>query len=220
MWRSSRLSLSLSALLPARTPACSVLRTQARGLAKKAKKKGKGAAKAKGGGRSSGEGSGEDVVNFQGVSKVLPGGRVLLDDVSLKVMSGAKVGVLGANGAGKSTVLRLMSGAETDYEGRILRRGNISMAMLEQEPQLDEASDVMSNVMDGLRPQKLALERFDEVTRLLADGSAASGEEEAALVSEQGSHSARTRPTASVHAFSLWRVHCVRATGQRAGGAD
>ena len=89
---------------------------------------------------------------------------MLLDDVNLRLLAGAKVGVVGANGVGKSTVLRLMAGTDADYEGRIIKRSaGLVVTMLEQEPHLDEASDVMSNVTDGLLEQKTALERFDEV---------------------------------------------------------
>ena len=147
------------------------LREHVRGMAKKGKKKG-GGGKGKGGGGGGGGGGGEDVLSFHDVRKALPDGRVLLDEVSLRLTSGSKVGVLGANGAGKSTVLRLMVGDDADFDGRILRRGNVSVAMLEQEPRLDDERDVMSNVMDGLMEQRVAMDRFDQVNTELESGSA------------------------------------------------
>jgi sulfate-transporting ATPase len=164
-----------------------------RSLAKKANKKSK--AKRTGGGSSSapskgssggggGGGGGQDVVTMFEVRKALPGGRVLLDGVSLRLLQGAKVGVLGANGAGKSTLLKLLCGMDEDYEGRVERRGNVSFGMMAQEPQLDEESNVLSNVTDGLAEQKAALTRFDEVNDLLASGAVADGEMDA-LLAEQ-----------------------------------
>ena len=144
--------------------AFAVLRSApSRSLAKKSKR---GGNKPKRGGEGA---EGESVISLFGVRKALPSGRVLLEEVSVRLQANAKVGVLGANGAGKSTVLRLMSGADDEYEGRILKKGGLTVGMLEQEPILDEDRDVMSNVMDGLGEQKQALERFDEVNALLAE---------------------------------------------------
>ena len=146
--------------------AFAVLRSApSRSLAKKSKR---GGNKPKRGGEGA---EGESVISLFGVRKALPSGRVLLEEVSVRLQANAKVGVLGANGAGKSTVLRLMSGADDEYEGRILKKGGLTVGMLEQEPILDEDRDVMSNVMDGLGEQKQALERFDEVNALLAEAA-------------------------------------------------
>ena len=156
------------ALLP--RPRRELLLDVTRGFAKKKKGGGK-----KGGGGSSKAAApggrqqvpGTDVATFQNVRKSLPGGRVLLDGLNLRLLQGAKVGVLGSNGAGKSTLLKLISGADKDHEGEVLRRSGFTFGMMEQEPQLDEENNVLSNVTDGLAEQKAALQRFDEVNELL-----------------------------------------------------
>ena len=200
--------------LAARARALPLLpRIPLRGLAKK-KKGGGGGGKSKGGGgggKSKGGGDSDiDVLSFIGVQKSLPGGRTLLDDVSLRLFAGAKVGVVGANGAGKSTVLRLMCGTDTDYEGRILKRSpSLQISMLDQEPQLDETRDVMSNVMDGLLPQKTALERFDEVNRLLSEDGGSTDDADA-LLAEQ------SELTETLDALNCWSLHADVATAMAA----
>ena len=110
-----------------------------------------------------------NVVTMRGVKKVLPGGRVLLDHVNLKLTAGAKVGVLGANGAGKSSFLRVLAGWDAEVEGEHWIRDGLKVGMLEQEPQLDEERDVLSNIMDGVGEQRDALARFEAVNLALAN---------------------------------------------------
>ena len=136
-------------------------------------------AKASGGGTP-----GQFVATLEGVRKTLPGGRVLLDDVSLRLMAGAKVGVLGANGAGKSTFLKVLGGLDTDIEGSVWSPSSLQVGMLEQEPRIDESRDVMSNIMDGVAEQRDLLERFEAVNAEL-ERAAVGGADAGELVDEQ-----------------------------------
>jgi len=170
-----------------------------RALAKK-KRGGGGGGKKSGGGGGSGSRSGIDVCLLEKVHKTLPSGRVLFKDVSLRLLEGAKVGVLGANGAGKSSLLRIISGVDTDFEGTATVRGGTRVGMLEQEPKLDDERDVMSNVTDGVMEQRDALARFDEVNGLLASGAAAAQDEEA-LLTEQAELTER------IEALDCWNLH-------------
>ena len=113
-------------------------------------------------------GAADYVATLHGVRKILPGGRVLMEHVNLKLLAGAKVGVLGANGAGKSSFLRVLAGWDSDIEGDYWCRGGVKVGMLEQEPQLDEDRDVLSNIMDGVSEQRDLLERFEEINERLA----------------------------------------------------
>src|SRR5579863_1318220 len=90
------------------------------------------------------------IFTMQGVGKVVPPKRVILKDISLSFLPGAKIGVLGLNGAGKSTVLRIMAGAETDFEGDAKPMPGISIGYLEQEPKLDRDKTVRETVEEGL----------------------------------------------------------------------
>ena len=112
-----------------------------------------------------------NVVTMHGLKKVLPGGRVLLENVNLKLTAGAKVGVLGANGAGKSSFLRVLAGWDAEVEGEHWIREGLKVGMLEQEPRLDDERDVLSNIMDGVGEQRDALARFEAVNLALAQAA-------------------------------------------------
>lgn len=103
------------------------------------------------------------VFTMNRVGKVVPPKKQILKDISLSFFPGAKIGVLGLNGAGKSTLLRIMAGVDQDYTGEARAQPGIKVGYLAQEPQLDEAADVRSNVEDGLRELKEALTRLDQV---------------------------------------------------------
>jgi ATP-binding cassette ChvD family protein len=97
------------------------------------------------------------------LSKAYPPDKQVLKDITLAFLPGAKIGVLGYNGAGKSTVLRIMAGEETDFRGDAMLAPNATVGMLAQEPQLDPAKDVKGNVEDGVHETKALLERFNEI---------------------------------------------------------
>jgi ATP-binding cassette ChvD family protein len=97
------------------------------------------------------------------LSRRFPPDRTVLEDVSLSFLPGAKIGVLGYNGAGKSTVLRIMAGRDSDYDGTAQLAPGASVGLLEQEPELDPAKDVRGNVEDGVADQRALLDHFNEL---------------------------------------------------------
>ena len=109
---------------------------------------------------------------MQRLSKIFPGGKKVLDNITLAFLPGAKIGVLGVNGAGKSTLLRIMAGLDHDFSGEAWAAEGVRVGMLAQEPELDPAKDVLGNVMDGVAATKALLDRFDEVWAGFADPDA------------------------------------------------
>ncbi len=97
------------------------------------------------------------------VGKVVPPKRQILKDISLSFFPGAKIGILGLNGAGKSTVLRIMAGVDTDIDGEAKAMPNITVGYLEQEPKLDPEKTVRETVEEGLSELLSARKRLDEV---------------------------------------------------------
>ena len=106
------------------------------------------------------------------LSKAYPPDKTVLKDITLAFLPGAKIGVLGYNGAGKSTVLRIMAGTDTDYRGDAMLAPGATVGLLEQEPQLDEAKDVKGNVEDGVAETKALVERFNELAANYSDETA------------------------------------------------
>ncbi|PWK47369.1 energy-dependent translational throttle protein EttA [Pleionea mediterranea] len=106
------------------------------------------------------------------VSKVVPPKKTIIKDISLSFFPGAKIGVLGLNGSGKSTVLRIMAGVDTEFEGEARPQPGINIGYLPQEPQLDESLDVRGNVEQGLGEVKDWLKRFEEVSNAFGDADA------------------------------------------------
>src|SRR5580658_7701447 len=97
------------------------------------------------------------------LSKVYPPDREVLKDISLSFLPGAKIGVLGYNGAGKSSLLAIMAGRDTGFRGDAQLAPGASVGLLEQEPHLDEARDVRANVEDGVAATRALLDRFNEL---------------------------------------------------------
>ncbi|MFM9141057.1 MAG: energy-dependent translational throttle protein EttA [Solirubrobacterales bacterium] len=106
------------------------------------------------------------------LTKEFPPDRTVLKDVSLSFYPGAKIGVLGYNGAGKSTVLKIMAGEEKEYRGDAELAENATVGLLEQEPRLDESKDVKGNVEDGVAGTKALLDRFNELAANYSDETA------------------------------------------------
>ncbi len=109
------------------------------------------------------------VYTMQRLSKAWPGGKEVLKDISLSFLPGAKIGVLGLNGAGKSTLLRIMAGIETEFNGEAWPADGIKVGYLAQEPELDESTDVMGNVLKGMGAAKQLVDRFNEVSAKFAE---------------------------------------------------
>ena len=90
------------------------------------------------------------VMSMLRVSKIVPPKRQIIKDISLSFFPGAKIGLLGLNGSGKSTVLRIMAGADKEYDGEVQHLPNISIGYLPQEPQLDPDKTVRQEVESAL----------------------------------------------------------------------
>jgi ATP-binding cassette ChvD family protein len=106
------------------------------------------------------------------LSRVHPPDKTVLKDISLSFFPGAKIGVLGLNGTGKSTLLRIMAGKDKDYRGDAQLAPGASVGLLEQEPALDESKDVRGNVEDGVRGLRELLDRFNELSMNYSDETA------------------------------------------------
>ena len=98
--------------------------------------------------------------------------RQVLEDISLSFLPGAKIGVIGANGSGKSSLLRIMAGQDDGYTGEARLTPGFSVGYLPQEPHLDEGSDVLGNVLDGVAATRALLERYEEVCAAFAEPDA------------------------------------------------
>ncbi|GMR06752.1 MAG: energy-dependent translational throttle protein EttA [Gammaproteobacteria bacterium] len=118
------------------------------------------------------------------VSKIVPPGRKILEDISLSFFPGAKIGVLGLNGSGKSTLLKIMAGIDTEIEGEARPQAGIKIGFLSQEPQLDETLDVRGNVEQGVSETKALVDRYNEVCARFAEPM--KEDEMDALLEEQG----------------------------------
>jgi sulfate-transporting ATPase len=106
------------------------------------------------------------------VGRFHPPDREVLKDISLSFYPGAKIGVIGSNGSGKSSLLRIMAGVDDGYTGEARLSPGFTVGLLEQEPQLDPAKDVKGNVMDGVAEVASLLERYDAVLAKYADPDA------------------------------------------------
>jgi sulfate-transporting ATPase len=118
------------------------------------------------------------------VGKTVPPKRQILKDISLSFLPGAKIGILGLNGAGKSTVLRIMAGIDTDIDGDAQAMPNLTIGYLEQEPKLDPDKTVRESVEEGLSEQTAARKRLDDIYAAYGDPDAdfdALANEQAAL---------------------------------------
>ena len=116
------------------------------------------------------------------VSKVVPPQKTIIKDISLSFFPGAKIGLLGLNGAGKSTVLRIMAGVDTEFEGEAVPMGGIKIGYLPQEPELDPEKTVREEVESGLGEVAAAQKRLEEVYAEYANPDA----DFDALAEEQG----------------------------------
>ena len=118
------------------------------------------------------------------VAKMVPPKRFIIKDISLSFLPGAKIGVLGQNGAGKSTVLRIMAGIDTEFDGEARPQPGINIGYLPQEPELDANKDVRGNVEEGVAEAKALVDRFNESSDRFAEPM--DDEEMNALLEEQG----------------------------------
>ncbi|MGO3766423.1 energy-dependent translational throttle protein EttA [Microbacterium gubbeenense] len=100
------------------------------------------------------------------------GDKLILDDVTMSFLPGAKIGMVGPNGAGKSTILKIMAGLDTPSNGDAMLTPGFTVGILMQEPELDESKSVLENVQDGVRDIKAKVDRFNEISALMAEPDA------------------------------------------------
>ena len=112
------------------------------------------------------------VFSMNKVSKTVPPKRQILKDVSLSFFPGAKIGVLGVNGSGKSSLLKIMAGIDKEIEGEAIPMPGLNIGYLPQEPQLDPAKTVRETVEEGLGGALAAKKRLEEVYNEYADPEA------------------------------------------------
>jgi energy-dependent translational throttle protein EttA len=124
------------------------------------------------------------VYTMQGVTKVVPPKRTILENIWLSFFPGAKIGVLGLNGSGKSSLLRIMAGIDTEFEGEARPQKGITVGFLPQEPQLDDALDVRGNVEKGIGGTMALLGEFNAISDKFAEPM--SDDEMNALLEKQG----------------------------------
>ena len=109
------------------------------------------------------------VYTMQNVTKVVPPKRIILENISLSFFPGAKIGVLGLNGSGKSSLLRIMAGIDTEIEGEARAQKDINVGYLPQEPQLDDELDVRGNVEQGVAEIMAIINEYNEISEKFAE---------------------------------------------------
>lgn len=124
------------------------------------------------------------IYTMQGVGKVVPPKREILKNIWLSFYPGAKIGVLGLNGSGKSSLLRIMAGVDKEFNGEARPQPGIKIGYLPQEPQLDASKDVRGNVEEGVGETMDLLKRFNEISDRFAEPM--SEDEMTKLLEEQG----------------------------------
>ncbi|KAF2068692.1 hypothetical protein CYY_009985 [Polysphondylium violaceum] len=103
------------------------------------------------------------VISLVDVQKKLDEGRMLLKETSLSFFYGSKIGLLGSNGSGKSSLMRIIAQEDTEHDGEVLYAKDISVGYLHQEPELDEEKDVEGNIFDGIADKKEILDEYEEL---------------------------------------------------------
>jgi len=142
--------------------------------------------------------AGEYIFTMRDLRKVVPPSREILKGIHLSFFPGAKIGVLGANGAGKSSLLRIMAGVDKDFLGEARPLPGTRIGYLPQEPQLDPDKDVRGNVMDGVCEQQAILDQFNEISARFAEPMEA--DEMERLLEKQGNLQER------IDALGLWEL--------------
>ena len=112
------------------------------------------------------------VFTMNRVGKIVPPKREILKDISLSFFPGAKIGVLGLNGSGKSSLLKIMAGEDNDFLGEARSQPELNIGYLPQEPQLDDKKDVKGNIEDGLGEIATAKKRLEEIYSAYAEPNA------------------------------------------------
>ena len=109
---------------------------------------------------------------MDGVSKTYPGGKKVFENIRLNFLPGVKIGVVGVNGAGKSSLLKIMAGLDKDFSGEAWAAEGAKVGYLPQEPHLEESLNVRDNVMLGAAKKKAKLDRYNELAMNYSDETA------------------------------------------------
>ncbi|ALI56790.1 energy-dependent translational throttle protein EttA [Celeribacter marinus] len=109
---------------------------------------------------------------MDGVTKAYPGGKKVFENIRLNFLPGVKIGVVGVNGTGKSTLMRIMAGQDKDFQGEAWAAEGAKVGYLPQEPELDPSLDVRGNVMLGVAEKKAILDRYNELAMNYSDETA------------------------------------------------
>ena len=109
------------------------------------------------------------IFSMSGVTKVFPPQKTVLKNIYLSFFYGAKIGVLGLNGSGKSSLLKIIAGLDKEFRGEVVSDGEYSVGLLEQEPQLDPAKTVKQVVEEGVQATIDLLNEFEEINLKFAD---------------------------------------------------
>jgi sulfate-transporting ATPase len=142
--------------------------------------------------------AGEYIFTMRDLRKVVPPSREILKGIHLAFFPGAKIGVLGANGAGKSSLLRIMAGVDKDFLGDARPLPGTKIGYLPQEPQLDPAKDVRGNVEEAVAEQRGMLRQFEEISARFAEPM--DDDEMTRLLEKQGNLQER------IDALGLWEL--------------
>ncbi|MEZ5903229.1 MAG: energy-dependent translational throttle protein EttA [Alphaproteobacteria bacterium] len=100
---------------------------------------------------------------IKGLTKTWPGGKTVLNDITLSFLPGAKIGVLGPNGAGKSTLLKIIAGVDKEFQGEAWAADGVRIGYLRQEPELDENKTIFENIMEAMGDVKANIDRFNAI---------------------------------------------------------
>jgi energy-dependent translational throttle protein EttA len=138
------------------------------------------------------------IYTMKGLGKVHPPDSVVLKDIWLSFLPGAKIGVLGLNGAGKSSLLKVMAGEDTEFIGEAFPADGITVGFLPQEPRLNPDKDVKGNVEEGVAATKALLDRYDELNMKL--GEDLTPEQMDKVLEEQG------RLQDKIDAVNAWEI--------------
>ena len=109
------------------------------------------------------------VFHMDGLTKAYAGGKKVFENIRLSFLPGVKIGVVGVNGSGKSSLLRIMAGQDKDFGGEAWAARGVTVGYLPQEPELDPALDVRGNVMEGVAGKRALLDRYNEVAMQVAE---------------------------------------------------
>lgn len=109
---------------------------------------------------------------MKGLTKAYPGGKQVLNDVTLSFLPGVKIAVIGVNGAGKSTLMKIMAGLDTEFQGEAWAAEGVKVGYLAQEPELDDSKSVFENVMLGVAEKQAVLDKYNELAANWSDETA------------------------------------------------